>query len=220
MKRTKFKEPPISKTDLIVLNQKEQEMIEFATKHLHSDDLHGIGHVKRVLQIAMEINEQEQGSVAFLKCLVWFHDIGRIIEHERNEHHAKLSVELAAPLLRSWALSEEGVELITREILAHSFSFGKAPTTLEGTILRDADQLDAMGAVGVFRTCAYQALREQGLKEVLAHLDEKLLNLKSRLVTKSAQKLGKVRHDFSVAFKSQLLTELGEIAEKSRDMKR
>jgi len=50
------------------------------------------------------------------------------------------------------------IDVVAGAIESHSYSAGKAPTSLEGCILQDSDRLDAIGYVGIAR-CFYTAGR-------------------------------------------------------------
>lgn len=78
----------------------------------------------------------------------------------------------------------------------------------ELAIVRDADRLDSMGAVGVARTFAYGAAAGRSLSNGLVHFDEKLLRLVGCLTTKSGRAMGRERHALLVQFASAMRDEL------------
>ncbi|MDQ1274946.1 MAG: uncharacterized protein QG610_519, partial [Euryarchaeota archaeon] len=49
-------------------------------------------------------------------------------------------------------LEEKTIEAVTYCIRTHRFSGRKSPETIESRILQDADRLDALGAIGIFRS--------------------------------------------------------------------
>ena len=100
---------------------------------------------------------------------------------------------------------------------------------LEGAIIRDADRLDAIGAIGIARTFAFGGARGRKLYEAeevtrvnmseaeyrgketasVTHFYEKLLLLKDLMVTLEGKRIAELRHKFMVEFLKQLEKEVG-----------
>jgi len=98
---------------------------------------------------------------------------------------------------------------------------------IELQILRDADRLDAIGAIGIARTFHYggyknQALYDpdipvrkkmspkeyrQGKSSTINHFHEKLLKLKQGMYTATATKIAENRHRIMEAFIAQFQAE-------------
>ena len=98
---------------------------------------------------------------------------------------------------------------------------------IEGQIVRDADRLDAIGAIGVARAFAYGGSKNRPLfnpdikpvmhdsKEAylnakthtVNHFYEKLLKIKDRIETASGKIIAKQRHEFMVSFLEQFHSE-------------
>ncbi|RLI10695.1 phosphohydrolase, partial [Candidatus Bathyarchaeota archaeon] len=74
--------------------------------------------------------------------------------------------------------------------------------------LSDADKLDAMGALGVYRTAMYSAEHGRPVNEFVVHFHEKLLKLRSRMFTPEARRMAESRHRFMFDFLAQLDREL------------
>ena len=68
------------------------------------------------------------------------------------------------------------------------------PVPLELRIVRDADRLDAMGAVGIARCFTFGGARSCSLASSRAHFDEKLLILRDMLTTREGKRRGEERH--------------------------
>ena len=123
-----------------------------------ADDLHGWGHITRVLKISENLAKFYPVDSQTLEMGVLLHDIGRKEEKIKKMHHAELSVELSTPFLQSIGLEERIISDVSHIIRSHSFSLKVTPEIIEAKILSDADKLDALGAVGIYRECAYQKL--------------------------------------------------------------
>ncbi|HKF35293.1 MAG TPA: HD domain-containing protein, partial [Ktedonobacteraceae bacterium] len=78
------------------------------------------------------------------------HDLGRTIK-DPTRTHAERSAILATMLLAPYELPPATQHAIMHAILAHSYSRGIAPATLEARVLYDADRLDSLGASGLLR---------------------------------------------------------------------
>lgn len=114
------------------------------------DPAHGWEHTRRVYRLAQRICEEERADLLIVSSATLLHDIGRLIPR-KGVPHALLSVEEAGSMLRKYQLAPWQVEAIMHAIEAHSFSQGIEPQTLEARILRDADRLDSLGAIGILR---------------------------------------------------------------------
>jgi len=75
-------------------------------------------------------------------------------------------------------------------------------------VVRDADRLDAMGAVGAARTFAFVGATGRPLVEGGAHFGDKLLRLVDCLGTAAGRELGRRRHALLEGFAAALSEEL------------
>ncbi|WP_371802912.1 HD domain-containing protein [Candidatus Lokiarchaeum ossiferum] len=195
--------------DRNLLESKIDEIIAFAKKnYVSTDDLHGLGHVERVIHLAKKIHDQEGGSWHKIQCIGWLHDVGRKFEKVENEHHATISAKMSRNLLIKLNIAESVVEEIVQGILSHSFSIGGTAQTLEAKIISDADKLDALGAVGIYRVCAYQGQRLQGIRAVIDHCDDKLFKLIDKMYLPYSKQMAKERTYRIRQFQSELIEEL------------
>jgi uncharacterized protein len=74
--------------------------------------------------------------------------------------------------------------------------------------LSDADKLDAMGAVGVYRTALYSGELMRPVEEFIEHFHEKLLTLKDLLYTDEARTLAEGRHRYMLEYLEEFVREL------------
>lgn len=125
--------------------------------------------------------------------------------------------------LKQFDLNQKTIDHICDIVATVSFK-GAGVTlemkTLEGEVVRDADRLDAMGAIGIARTFAYggsvnrpiydptqKPQHHQTSKEyvntvspTINHFYEKLLLLKDLMSTESAKKIAEGRHEYMEGF--------------------
>lgn len=194
-----------------------------------ADLAHGWEHIKRVYTLALHIAQQEQANRFVVGMAALMHDLGRAAEHNGNgdAHHADLSVTMASDILHAYDVPTEQREAIQHAIIAHSFSKGIEPRTLEARIVRDADRLDALGAIGIIRWSVVGAMRasEQTLiyhpsdpfagqhelddkRYLLDHFYRKLFKLADSMTTATGIALAKQRVAFMYAFLDQLRQEI------------
>lgn len=192
------------------------------------DDLaHGWEHVKRVYTLAVSIAEQE-GAHRFITAMAaLLHDLGRLSD-DTTSHHADLSTSLAAELLLPYQLAPETREAILHAIMAHSFSRGIEPYTLEAGIVRDADRLDSLGAIGILRWAVTGTIRrtagtqayhpddpfaEQHQPDdqvyMLDHFFTKLLKLPDGMITETGRRMAAQRVTFMSEYLDELRKEIG-----------
>ena len=125
---------------------------EFVSYFLEGEpSSHDMGHINRVEALCLEIQKEEGGDPLILRLAALLHDVGVLKEHEEGGDHALYSAEIASEFLGKAGLEKELIKAVANCILAHRFSGGKSPDTIEARILQDADRLDALGAVGIFR---------------------------------------------------------------------
>jgi uncharacterized protein len=191
------------------------------------DDLaHGWEHVQRVYRLALHIAQQEGADRFIVGVAALLHDLGRLT-HDETRHHADLSVIHARELLTRHQVPPDKQEAILHAIDAHSFSKGLEPRTLEARIVRDADRLDSLGAIGVLRwaitgtqrgtpeTRSYHpddpfAERHplDDRRYMLDHFYSKLLKLSDTVSTQTGRKLAERRTRFMRTYLDEFRDEL------------
>ncbi|MBC7085444.1 MAG: HD domain-containing protein [Methanomethylovorans sp.] len=113
---------------------------------------HDIYHTERVEYLCMRIREKEGGNEQVLRLAALLHDVGIIKEHLQGGNHAQYSAEMAQEFLTAAGAGKDMIEHVTDCIRSHRFSGALQAQTLEAKILQDADRIDALGAVGIFRS--------------------------------------------------------------------
>ncbi len=193
------------------------------------DDLaHGWEHVGRVYTLALAIAEREGANRFIVGMAALMHDLGRAAHQENgHQHHADLSVTLATELLERYCVPVSVQHAILHAILTHSFSKGIEPRTIEAQVVRDADRLDSLGAIGILRwaitgttrrtpeTASYHPDDPFGehhmlddKRYMLDHFFMKLLKLHEGMLTKMGRMLAQRRTAFMRTYLEELEQEI------------
>ena len=200
---------------------------EIANTHMSSDAAHDLGHLDRVWTSVKEIAAGEgAGDIRVLLGATYLHDIVNLPKDSPDRAKAStFAADMAAPILAGLNYTAAENKAAQHAIAAHSHSAGIPPLSPEARILRDADRLDALGAIGVARAFAVAGSLGQRFYDgqdpfaenrtlddtrvSLDHWQVKLLGLRDGLLTETARKIARRRLDFMRAFLEQLATEIG-----------
>jgi len=193
---------------------------------LLNDLAHGWEHVQRVYRLALHIAQQEGADPFIVGVAALLHDLGRLT-HDETRHHADLSVIHARDLLTRHQVPPDKQEAILHAIDAHSFSKGLQPRTLEPRIVRDADRLDSLGAIGILRWAITGTQRGtpetrsyhpddpfaewhplDDRRYMLDHFYSKLLKLSDTMSTQTGRKLAERRTRFIRTYLDEFKDEL------------
>ena len=194
--------------------------------YMHFDASHDFQHIERVRKNAFDIADSEpSANKEIIELAVLLHDVS----DPKYSTEEKLEEER---IIKQLNLSDEKIARVKEVIKAVSFSGGHEveAKTIEAKIVRDADRLDAIGAVGIARTFAFggakgrllydasetprdnMSVEEYRTKETasVTHFYEKLLKLSEGMQTKKGKELAVERHAFMELFLQNLRKETGE----------
>jgi uncharacterized protein len=116
------------------------------------DSAHDLAHLDRVWMNAQQIADGS-GDLDVLLAACHLHDLVNLPKDDANRAFAsRQSAEKAGPILALLGFSPDQVKATQHAIEAHSFSAGIPAETFEAKVLRDADRLDSLGAIGIART--------------------------------------------------------------------
>jgi len=185
---------------------------KYASENSEKDDIHGFLHIERVFNLSLQLGKQLGANLLVLKIAALLHDIGRINRNKTSsdKNHAQLSSKMALEFLKpnDFTLSPEEIDNIIQSIRTHSFSNNEIPQSLEAKILSDADKLDALGAIGLYRTIGFTIKNQGGVKEVIKHLDNKIMKLKDQMYLDISKQLAVERHQIVLDFYNKLKEEI------------
>jgi len=217
-------------------------LYDLASKIPAADAGHDFTHIERVAKYAhrllseeIEAKEKRSPTVDETDAVIaaaLLHDCVPIAKNSPlRKESSRLASEKAAEILSSQknslgerAWSRDWVAEIAAAIHDHSFSSGRIPQSLIGQCLQDADRLEALGAIGLYRTIATGVSMGAALfdpmdpwaerralddkKYSIDHFFTKLLALPQTFRTTYGKKEAQDRADYLKNFVEQLKREL------------
>ena len=201
-------------------------IIEFVKKELAFDNSgHNFQHIERVVKNALYLIKHEGGNERIIVTACYLHDI---IDHKLFDNIDTQKDKIVKLLIDNHYLPTE-IEEIIEIIESVSFSKGNINecNNLNLEIVRDADRLDALGAIGIIRTIEYgnsknrlfyeeenlninenKIIFKDSTDTSLSHFYDKLLKLKDLMHTFTAKKLAEKRHQFLLLFLEEFYSEI------------
>ena len=190
------------------------------------DTAHDEGHVRRVVASAKKLAAAEGADLAVVLPAAWLHDCIVIAKNSPQRASAsKLAANQAGAFLREAGYPAEHIPAIEHAIVAHSFSAGVAPQTIEAKVVQDADRLEALGAIGIARTLITGGANRTPFYDfsepfpitrvaddrtnIIDHFFTKLLTIADRMQTESGRAAARQRAGFLKQFLTQLGSEIG-----------
>ncbi len=192
-----------------------------------ADAAHDLAHADRVWRLAAAIAGAEglpAGPVLMAAC--YLHDLVSLPKDHPERHLAsRHSAKAAGPVLRMLGFSDEQCAATAHAIEAHSFSAGIEPVSVETKILRDADRLEALGAIGLARCFAVSGALGRALFDgadpfakaralddrafAIDHFAVKLLKLPETMLTDTGRRMAVARAAVLRRYLDDLADELG-----------
>ena len=205
-------------------------LIELKFKDEYSG--HDISHLERTMKMALHIQSKEGGNRIIIGLSAFLHDIHRIMQYKLNKYVSpKESLSEIESILNVSKIKEDIKHRILHCIEFHEEYNWNSQTNkdedIETLILQDADNLDAMGAMGIARTFLYggvykipiyndkipleinrEYIEDNGTKESLIHhFYHKLIKLHTNMNTNTAKKISVQRLNFMMNYLDEFLDE-------------
>ena len=184
-------------------------------------------HIERVYKNAVLISKNEVCDTTIVQLGALLHDIADSKFHNGDE---SIGPRIAREFLESEKVDEEIITHVVHIIENISFkggNFEKKFTSIELSIVQDADRLDAIGAIGIARTFNYGGFKNRTLYDpeiapnssmtkeeykkndspTINHFYEKLLLLKDKMNTATGKQIAQERHRYMEGFLAQFYAE-------------
>lgn len=173
---------------------------------------HDFDHTLRVYHMATRLAEEEGADLQIVQLAALLHDVDdRKLSPETYDGKRR-----AVDFLEENGADEEQIREIVDIIASISFSAQlPPPESIEGKCVRDADRLDALGAIGIARTFAFGGSRGRRMHDPegvdknasIQHFYDKLLRLKEDMLTPTGRRMAEERDAYMRAFLAQFYAE-------------
>ncbi|CAD0184424.1 putative hydrolase [Ruegeria sp. THAF57] len=194
-------------------------------QRMETDPAHDLAHLDRVWVNAQAISD-ETTNMRVLLAAAYLHDLVNLPKNDPDRHLAsRRSAEESEPILDNFGYTPEEIKATRHAIAAHSFSANIPPETAEACILRDADRLDALGAIGVARNFSVSGALGRSLYDPadpfaesrslddlhfsVDHWQVKLLKLPAGMLTERGKALARKRAERMIRFLTEFAEEIG-----------
>lgn len=208
-----------------------EELKPYVEKYFKDDySGHDIGHLERTLNTALYICEKENADPIIVGVSAYLHDIHRIMQNKEGKYVSpKDSLHVVKDILSNIDLTEEQIEKICYAIEHHEeYNWNRNNISdINALIVQDADNLDAIGAIGIARVFNYGGaygiemydskvplnenddyIEDNGDNESgIHHCYHKLLKLGDNMNTKVGKELAEHRIKYMKDFVEEFLKE-------------
>jgi uncharacterized protein len=178
------------------------------------------GHQPRLYALTREVGQGFEYDDDVVYAAAWLHDLGVFTGHRPEDleqlkkwDNTKYAMEQAPALLTRFAFPAGKIDAVVEAIRTHQPAF--APQTMEGKILRDADILEQLGAIGILRTVCKvgRDTRFADFTSAVRSLEKALAELPGKLALDTAKKMAEPRirllQDFLAGVKQEAGDSLG-----------
>ena len=176
------------------------------------------GHMPRLYALASRIGEGVEHDDDVLFAAAWMHDLGVFIGHRpeapeelKKWDHVPYTIGRARALLPGWGFPEAKLDAVAEVIRTHQPQ--DEPELNEAVILRDADILEQLGAIGALRALVKvgRDSRYPTFSSVLPVLRRAVEALPGKLRLRNAVTLATPRIELLRALIAAIESEAGEL---------
>lgn len=194
---------------------------------------HDISHLERTTNTALYLQKKEGGDRVIIGLSAFLHDVHRVMENEVGHFVSpEESLDTIRNILSHVELTEEQVEKICYCVVNHEIYNwnGNNVDDINTLVLQDADNLDAIGAIGVARAFSFGGAHSIGMYDPAVPLNEaddysegkgdvstihhfyhKAFKLAEHMNTKTARELAEKKNQFMKVFVEEFMNDWNAI---------
>ena len=205
-----------------------QDIEKAVAKVMLGHDAHGIDHILRVRDLAIQIGKREKADLEIVELAALLHDVDDYkIVGEENAKKLSNTKNIMNDANIEARKQQQVIDIVDNMGYSKCLA-GIRPTSLEGKVVSDADMLDGSGAISIIRMSEFDAPRGKPYfdptkfpkinpspeeyksfieNSSVDHFFVKLLRIKNLMMTKTGQEEAKPRHEILIAFLRHLFQE-------------
>lgn len=165
------------------------------------------GHQPRLEALTQLVGAGYSYDLDVVRAAAWLHDLGVFVGHRPEDlaalsrwDHVAYACDHAPRILRQAGFPEQKIPAVLEAIRQHQPK--DEPVTIEATILRDADILEQLGAIGILRAAGRvgRDTRFPRFTDVVALLRRSLDGLPGKIRLETTRRLAQPRIEILRAF--------------------
>jgi uncharacterized protein len=176
------------------------------------------GHQPRLYALAVRLGQGMEYDDDILFAAAWMHDLGVFLGHRPSDpvelarwDHVPYTLARTRELLTGWGFPADKLDGVAEAIRTHQPQ--DEPEGMEAVLLRDADILEQLGAIGALRALAKvgRDTRYATFSSVLPVLERAVDHLPGKLRLMSSRSLAEPRIEFLRSLIAAIREEAGEL---------
>lgn len=193
-----------------------QSVIDYIRIEARPEDK--FGHQPRVYALATQIADGMEYDDDILFAAAWMHDLGVFTGHRPKDpaqlsawNHVPYTIRRSRELLTTWGFPVEKLDGVEAAIRYHQAK--DEPITAEGILMRDADILEQLGAIGVLRAAVKigRDTRYRSFSSIVPVLNEAVNHLASQTRLTSSKIMAESRARMLRSFIAAINEEAGDM---------
>jgi uncharacterized protein len=176
------------------------------------------GHQPRLYALATQVGAGMDYDDDILFAAAWMHDLGVFLGHRPEDpaqlsrwDHVPYTIRRSRELLTEWGFPTKKLDGVEAAIRYHQAK--DEPTTVEGILIRDADILEQLGAIGTLRAAVKvgRDSRYPSFSSIVPVLQYAVNHLANQTRLTGSKAMAETRAEMLRSFLAALYDEAGEM---------